>query len=164
MPSSSGYVIFHEGSGYDSTAGRHLDGGVVDRFAPAERRGAGQSGCRHGVGIGDGAWRWAWAGGVHGGGTDRADGMRGDGVGVGDVDQVPGGPRCARHAADDDDGGRAEREHVRGNLFRFGERECISSIELGGDGVGVGDGARSRAGAGGVHGAGTTRGKGWAPI
>ena len=44
-----------------------------------------------GVGVGDGAWGGDGAcEHVHGEGTGGADGMRGDGVGVGDIGEVPG--------------------------------------------------------------------------
>ena len=81
-------------------------------------------------------------------------------MGGGDGGAMSRCPRCARHATDGDDSGRAGREHVRGNILRFGERKCISSIELGRDRVSVCDGARIWIGAGGIHGAGTDRADG----
>jgi hypothetical protein len=40
--------------------------------------------------------------------------MRGDGVGVGDIGEVPGDARRAGHAAADDDGGGAGRQRDAG--------------------------------------------------
>jgi hypothetical protein len=51
------------------------------------------------VGFGDGARGGSGAGCVDGAGTDGADGMRGDGVGVGDVSAVPDGAMCTGHKA-----------------------------------------------------------------
>ena len=47
---------------------------------------------------------------VHGAGTGGADGMRGDGVGVGDIGTVPGDAGRSGDAAGGDDGGGAGRE------------------------------------------------------
>eukprot|EP00802_Teleaulax_amphioxeia_P027124 Tamp_28379.p4 GENE.Tamp_28379~~Tamp_28379.p4 ORF type:complete len:105 (-),score=2.99 Tamp_28379:501-815(-) len=59
---------------------------------------------RHRVDIGDGARVELGFGGVHGAGSSWADGMRGDGVGVGDVGAVSGGAWCSGHSAIGDDG------------------------------------------------------------
>ena len=45
------------------------------------------------------------------------DGMRGDGVGVGDVGEVPCGTRITRHATGGDDGGGARRQHDAGMVW-----------------------------------------------
>jgi hypothetical protein len=76
-------------------------------------------------------------------------------VGVGDVGAVPRGTGDPGHTAGGDDGGRADRERERHVLCGRGEHERDAGIEPGGDGVGVGDGARGGAGAGCFHGAGT---------
>ena len=60
---------------------------------------------RDGVGVGDGARGKPGAGGVHVDGAIRGDGMRGDGVGVGDVSAVPDGAWWTRDSAGDHDGG-----------------------------------------------------------
>ena len=54
-----------------------------------------------------------------------------------------------------DDGRGAGRERERDVLCGRGEHERDAAVEPGGDGVGVGDGARVGSGAGGVHGAGS---------
>jgi len=113
-----------------------------------------------GVGVVDGARGGSWAGCVHGAWTDGADGMRGDGVGVGDVGVVPGGAWCSGHASNDGDGGRACGQHVGGVLGGCGERELGAALEPSGDRVGVGDGARVELGTGGLDGAGTCRADG----
>ena len=84
-----------QGSG-DSAGGD--DGGERGRHAEAMLCGRGEherdaevEPGRDGVGVGDGARVGSGAGGVHGAGAGGADGMRGDGVGVGDVGAVPGG-------------------------------------------------------------------------
>ena len=59
---------------------------------------------RDGFGVGDGARGKPGAGGVHVDGAIRGDGMRGDGVGVGDVGEVHGDPWRAGHTANGDDG------------------------------------------------------------
>ena len=59
---------------------------------------------RHGLGIGEGAWGKHGAGGVYGQGSGGTDRMRGDGVGVGDIDEVHGGTRSSGHPTGGDDG------------------------------------------------------------
>ena len=54
------------------------------------------------VGVGDGTRRRNGSGGVHVDGAIRGDGVRGDGVGVGDVGAVFGWTRHSGHAAGDD--------------------------------------------------------------
>jgi len=50
--------------------------------------------CGDGVDVGDRARLEPGTGVLHGDGTRRTDGMRGDGVGVGDIIAVPGGAWC----------------------------------------------------------------------
>ena len=70
--------------------------------------------------------------------------MRGDGVGVGDVGEVHGGARGSGHAAGGDDGRGAGRQHEQAwSMDVAAEHE---RGQPGGDGVGVGDGARGRLG------------------
>ena len=65
-------------------AGRERVGDLVGGWGDSERDGAGEPG-RDGVGVIDGAGGGDGACDVHGAGTGGADGMRGDGVGVGDI-------------------------------------------------------------------------------
>ena len=71
---------------------RQRDCGILDGHWQGERdEGIQQGGNR--VGVRDGARGWAWCCCLHGDGAGRADGMRGDSVGVGDIDAVQGGAR-----------------------------------------------------------------------
>ena len=81
--------------------------------------------------------------------------MRGDGVGVGDIGEVPGDARSAGDAAGDDDGGGAGRQRDAGVVGGRGGIERDASTEPSGDRVGVGDGARGEHGACDVHGTGS---------
>ena len=60
---------------------------MVDRGTWPEHHAKGQR-SRDGIDIGDGAWSQHGAGDVHGTGEGGSDRMRGDRVGVGDVDEV----------------------------------------------------------------------------
>ena len=62
----------------------------------------------------DGAWGEHWVGGVLGAGPCRAHGMRGDGVGVGDIGEVPDRTRDSQHTSHGDDCRGSGREHVAG--------------------------------------------------
>ena len=78
----------HASGGDDGRgAGGQRESGMVDRGTWPEHRDSDQR-SRDGIDIGDGAWIRAGAGSAHGDGTRRADGMRVDGVGVGDVGAV----------------------------------------------------------------------------
>ena len=79
------------------------------------------------IGISDGARCGPGAGGVHGDGPARAYGMRGDGVGVRDIGEVPEQPRGRRDEARDCDDGRAIGEHVGGVLGGSGLDERDAS-------------------------------------
>ena len=59
------------------------------------------------VGVGDGARGEPGACDVHGAGSGGAHGMRGDGVGVGDIDEVQGDAWSPGDTAAGDDGGGA---------------------------------------------------------
>jgi hypothetical protein len=135
-------------------AGRQRDAGVVIGSGGLERDGSTEpSGDR--VGVGDGARGEHGACDVHGTGSGGAHGLRGDGVGVGDIGEVPGHARSAGDAAADDDGGSTGRQRDAGV---FGGRRGIErdgSTEPSGDRVGVGDGARGEHGACDVHGTGS---------
>jgi hypothetical protein len=108
--------------------GRHERGRTVKR-------------CGDGVSVVDGAWVWSGACVVFSAGTDGGDGMRGDGVGVGDVGAVPDILGGDGDSADGDDGGRAVRERQRHALGGCGRLERDRTIEWCGDGVSVVDGA-----------------------
>jgi hypothetical protein len=107
------------------------------------------------VGVGDGARGRPGADVVHEHGTGGADGMRGDGVGVGDVSKVQGRTRKNEDAAGGDDGRGPECILVGGLVSEWPGHELYASDEPRGDGVGVGDGARGGPGAGVVHQHGT---------
>jgi hypothetical protein len=107
------------------------------------------------VGVGDGARGEHGACGVHGTGSGGAHGLRGDGVGVGDIGEVPGDARSAGDAAGDDHSGVADGKHHAGVVIGRGVIERDGSTEPSGDRVGVGDGARGEHGACDVHGTGS---------
>ncbi len=69
-------------------AGRERDTGMVGRRARAERDESTEP-CGDRVGVGDGTRGEHGACDVHRAGSDRADGLRSDGVGVGDISAVP---------------------------------------------------------------------------
>jgi hypothetical protein len=101
-------------------AEREHDGGLVLGRDRDERDGTGQC-SRDGVSVGDGTRGRAGAAGAYRSCEDRRDGMRGDGVGVGDVGALPDIFRGEGVAAGGDDGGRAVRErqrHVLGGCWR----------------------------------------------
>ena len=80
--------------------------------------------------------------------------MRGDRVGVGDVDEVHGGARGWRHASGGDDGRGAGRERESGMVYRGTRPEHDARGQPSWDGIDIGDGAWSEHGAGDVHGTG----------
>jgi hypothetical protein len=87
----------HASSGNDGgRAGRERERDVLCRLGEFERYARVEPG-GDGISVGDGPRVELGAGGVHGAGKARADGMRGDGVGVGDVGALPGGAWCSRH-------------------------------------------------------------------
>jgi hypothetical protein len=102
---------------------------------------------RNWVSVGDGTRGRAWACFVYSGGADGGDGMRGDGVGVGDVGAVPDILWGEGDAAGGVYGGRAVRERQRHVLGGCGRHERDRTVQRCGDGVSVGDGTRGRAGA-----------------
>jgi len=91
---------------------------------------------------------------VHGEGTGGAHGMRGDGVGVGDIDEVPGYAWRSGDTASGDDGRGAGRERDAGIVGGLGIVDRDAMAEPSGDRVGVGDDARGGHGACDLHGAG----------
>jgi hypothetical protein len=67
--------------------------------------------CKDGIGTSNGTRVEPWAGSFHGDGAVRADGMRGDRVGVGDVGAVQGGAWGLGDASCGDDGRGAARQY-----------------------------------------------------
>ena len=144
----------HASGGDDGRgAGRERESGMVDRGTWPEHHDSIERSW-DGIDIGDGAWSQHGAGVVHGTGEGGSDRMRGDRVGVGDVDEVHGGARGSRHASGGDDGGGAGRERESGMVDRGTWPEHHDSIERSWDGIDIGDGAWSQHGAGVVHGTG----------
>ena len=145
-----------DGRGYER---KHDEGIVIGHIGHEHDAGGQWRG--DGVSDGDGTWDGSGACGDHSDGARRADGMRGDGVGVGDVGVVhDGSARTARNSRYCGDGRRTGREHDGGVLDRRGEHELSISQQCGGDRLGVGDGAWIRAGTGGADGDGTSRADG----
>ena len=66
---------------------------------------------------------WDGACDVHGEGTGGAHGMRGDGMGVGDIGAVPGVAWGSGDSAGDDDGGGAVGEQDGGDVDGRGGNE-----------------------------------------
>ena len=99
-------------------AGRERDTGMVGGRCGAERDASAEpSGDR--VGVSDGTRGEHGACDVHGEGSGGAHGMRGDGVGVGDVGEVSGGAWITGHTTRSDDGRRSRRELVSGVVDRW---------------------------------------------
>ena len=86
--------------------------------------------------------------------------MRGDGVGVGDIGEVPGVGGSEGDTAGGDDGRGAGRERECGVDGGRGRDERDTGTEPGRDGVIVGDGTRGGYGSCDVHGEGTGGGHG----
>ena len=76
--------------------------------------------------------------------------MRGDGVGVGDIGEVPGVAWRTGDAAGGDDGRGDDRKHDAGMDGGLGRTQWDASGEPRRDGIGVGDGAWVEHGVGGV--------------
>ena len=136
---------------------REHDGGMVGGHVRRGELDAGTEQSGDGIGVDDGAWIRHGAGGVYNARTAWVDGMHGDGVGVGDVGEVPCRAWGGGHWAGDDDGGEDGREHDGGMVGgRIRRGELDAGTEQSGNGIGVDDGAGIRAGACGVY--GTTSG------
>ena len=99
------------------------------------------------VGVSDGTRVEHGACDVHGAGSGGADGVRGDGVAVGDIREVPGDAWGSGDTAGGDDGRGAGRERDTGLVGGLGRAERDAQAEPGGDRVGVSDGARGEHGA-----------------
>ena len=148
--------IFGHASGGDDGGGAigEHDCGMVGghgrgkRDAATERSG-------DGIGIDDGTRIGDGSRGVHGTGTGGADGMRGDGVGVGDIGAVHGGAWILGDSTLGGDYRGAIGERDGSILCGREEPERDEGIQQGRDRLDVGDGARGGAGAVGVHGDGS---------
>ena len=133
------------------TARRVNEYGGVDGQWNDERHNT-QQHWRDGIDVGDGAWVEYGAGIVYGTGAGGYDGMRGDGVGVGDVGAVPCGTWGAGDPAGGDDGGRSWRKRDAGMVGGPCRAERDATTEPSGDGVDVDDGAWGGPGARDVYG------------
>jgi hypothetical protein len=140
-------------------AGREQDAGVVDGRWGIER-GASWKLCGDGVDVDDGARGGHGACAAYGTGSAWAHGMRGDGVGVGDIGEVQGDTRSPGDTAGGDDGGGAGREQDAGVVDGRGGIERDASTERCGDRVDVVDGARGGHGTCTAHGTGSERAHG----
>ena len=91
-------------------AGRERDTGLVGGLGRTERDAQAEPGGDR-VGVSDGARVEHGACDVHGAGSGGADGVRGDGVGVGDISEVSGDAWGSGDTAGGDDGRTRAREH-----------------------------------------------------
>ena len=103
------------GSGDSRSAIGERDTVVVDGRGGAER-GAGDQHSDKWRSVSDGAGDEDWDSGVHGAGSGGAHGMRGDGVGVGDIGAVQGGAGGAGVEAGCGDSSRAVGERDTGKM------------------------------------------------
>jgi hypothetical protein len=108
-------------------AGREQDAGVVGGRWGIERGASTERGGDR-LGVGDGARGGHGTFHEHGTGSGGADGMRGDGVGVGDIDQMQFYARSPGDTAGGDDGGEPGREQDAGVVGGRGgiERDASS--------------------------------------
>jgi hypothetical protein len=83
----------------------------------------------------------------HDEGSDGAHGMRGDGLGVGDIGEVQGDARGSGDAAAGDDVGGAGREQISGVVGGLGGIQRDASSKCSGHRFVVGHGARGGHGA-----------------
>ncbi len=139
---------------------REHERGMVGACCSGQRDASGKQ-CRNRIGASDGTRVEPWACWFDGDGAIRADGMRGDRVGVRDIGAVPCGARGSGNASCGDDGRGAARQYDGSTLSGpwFCERHVVSR-EPSGDRVGVGDGARGEHGACWLDGDGAVRADG----
>jgi hypothetical protein len=113
----------HSTSGDDGRgAGSKCDTGVVSGHDGTQHDSSGQP-RSDGLSIGDGAWVKYGACLVHRQGTGGADGVRGNGVGVGDVSELLGDAWGWGDTAHGDNGRRAGRKHDTGMVGGLGRGE-----------------------------------------
>jgi len=141
------------GDGRD--AGRQYDADMV--FGSCEHQsGALDQPCWHWIIDAYSTWGKHRACDIHGQGTRRAHGMRGNRVGIGDINDMQGLSICIWWLpAGCDDGGGATRERDTGMVGRFHCCECDATTESCCDRISVRDDTRGEHGACDVHGAGT---------
>jgi hypothetical protein len=138
------------GGDYSPGAGRERHGGMVGRHDGSEQDvWAEPSGDR--VGVSHGIRIEHWACELHREGSGGADGLRGDGMGVGDISEVSGVAWGSGHTSGGDDGRGAGRERDTGMVGRHGGAEQDAWAEPSGDRVGVSHGARIEHGAYELH-------------
>jgi hypothetical protein len=122
-------------------AGRERDTGMVGRHVTAEQDAWAEPsgdrvGVNHGTRIEHGVCE------PHTEGSSGAHGLRGDGMGVGDVSEVSGDAWDSGHTTGGDDGRGAGRELDTGMVGRYSWAEQDAWAEPSGDRVGVSHGAR----------------------
>jgi hypothetical protein len=140
-------------------AGREQDAGVVGGLGGIERD-ASTERCRDRVGVNDGARGEHGACAQHGTGSGGTHGMRGDGLGVGDIGEVQDDARSPEDTAGGDDGGGAGREQDAGVVGGRGGIERDASSEPSGDKLVFDDCTRGGHGTCNLHGTGS-RGSHW---
>jgi len=136
------------GAGRERDAGVVGGLGIVDRDATAEPS-------RDRLGVGDDPRGEHGVCDVHGAGSGGAHGSRGDGVGVGDIGEVPGDAWRSGDTASGSDSRGAENERHAGMVDGLGVIERDATAEPSGDRLGVVDDPRGEHGACVIHGAGT---------
>ena len=143
----------HTAGGDDGRrSGRKHDSGVdLQRWEC--KLDASEQSCRHRIGFIDSARGEHGAVELHAHDTTERDDLRIDGMGVGDIGEVPGGTRQSRHEAGGDDGRGAGRERDEGMVDRCTRAEHGGLAEPCRHRIGINHGAWGEHGACGVHGA-----------
>jgi hypothetical protein len=134
-------------------ARRERDAGVVDRHGRTEQDAAIEPRW-YGIGVDHDTRIEHGRRSVYSSGERRAHGMRGDGVGVGDVGAVSCGARGRRDTAGGHNDRLAGREHDAGVVGGQTRSEQDAASEPSWHWIGVDDGARGEHGGGGVYSAG----------
>jgi hypothetical protein len=109
---------------------------------------------RDGVGVDDGTRIEHGGACIHGSGQGGSDGMRGDGVAVGDVCAVSCGARGERDTSGGDDGRGRCGERQPGVVGGHRRTECVAAIKPSRDGLSIDFGTRIEHGDGCIHTAG----------
>ena len=149
--SGDAWVSGDTASGDDGTGSlRERDTGmayglwIIERDATAKSSG-------NSISAGDDTRSKHEACGVHGAGSGGAHGMRGNGMGVGHIGEVPGDVWGLGDTASGDDGRGAGKEREAGMITGLGVIERDATAEPSRDSVGVVDDTRSKRGVCGVH-------------
>jgi hypothetical protein len=106
---------------------------------------------RDGVGVDDGTRIEHGGACIHGSGQGGSDGMRGDGVAVGDICAVSCGTRGEQDTSGGDDGREAGGKRQPGMVGGHRRTACDAASQPSRDGVGVDDGTRIEHGVGCIH-------------